>query len=102
MNSRESMFRRMECAYGEIRLKHGRYGGGWLACGCAGEEWDFDEKWDDLSGGDMDYSEAVEFFNKRQTTVLIENAKTADDAFELCVSGLVALHEEDLKNKRWV
>lgn len=82
------MWEYMDFCNGEIRVMAGRYGGGWLSAGCAVIEWDFDEKWSDLVGGDNDYFDARDFFNKNENTVLIEHAATPRDAFYACVAKL--------------
>lgn len=84
----KKMWEYMDFCNGEIRVMAGRYGGGWLAAGCAVIEWDFDEKWEDLVGGDNDYFDAREFFNKNEDTVLIECAVSPREAFDLCVAKL--------------
>ncbi len=86
-----TMFEYMRFCNGEIRVMHGRYGGGWLACGCATIEWDFDELWSDLVGGDNDYFHARDSFNDNSEIILIEFAKTPQDAFNLCVDGMVKI-----------
>lgn len=85
------MFEYMRFCNGEIRVMPGRYGGGWLACGCATVEWDFDEQWSDLVGGDNDYFNARDFFNNSSEIILIENAEAPQDAFNLCVGGMVKI-----------
>ena len=86
-----TMFEYMHFGNGEVRVMHGRYGGGWLACGCATIEWDFDEQWSDLVGGDNDYFHARDFFNDNSEIILIEHSKTPQDAFNLCVDGMVKI-----------
>lgn len=81
----DEAFEFMESCNGEIRVMKSRYGGGWLACGCAIIEWDFDEMWSDLVGGDLCYFDAVKFFNSIPGLTLIENAKTPIEAFNLCI-----------------
>jgi len=85
------MWKYMDFCNGEIRVMPGRYGGGWLAAGCATIEWDFDEQWSDLVGGDNDYFTARDYFNGYHEMTLIENAATARDAFNLCVKQLCIL-----------
>lgn len=82
------MFDYMQSCNGEIRVMPARYGSGWLAGGCATIEWEFDNQWSDLVSGDNDYFEAREFFNNNEYLVLIEGAKTAKEAFELCIRQL--------------
>ena len=82
------MWKCMDFCNGEIRVMAGRYGGGWLAAGCAVIEWDFDEEWSDLVGGDCDYFNARDFFNQNDKLVLIEYAASPRDAFDLCVAKL--------------
>ncbi|BBW91660.1 hypothetical protein PS1M3_17470 [Pseudoalteromonas sp. PS1M3] len=91
----KKMWEYMDFCSGEIRVMAGRYGGGWLAAGCAVIEWDFDEKWEDLVGGDSDYFDASDFFNQNDGTVLIECAASPREAFDLCVAKLAeGIHEE--------
>ena len=90
----KEMFECMDFCNGEIRVMAGRYGGGWLACGCATIEWDFDEQWIDLVGGDNGYFQARDFFNANSETILIEFAETPQDAFNLCVKGMTKITEK--------
>ncbi len=83
------MWRNMDFCNGEIRVMAGRYGGGWIAAGCAVIEWEFDKKWQDLVRGDVDYFSARDFFNGNTGTVLIEGAASPREAFDACVSRLV-------------
>ena len=89
-----TMFEYMDFCNGEIRVMPGRYGGGWLACGCATIEWDFDNQWSDLVGGDNNYFQARDFFNANSETILIEGAKTAQVAFNLCAEGMAKITEK--------
>lgn len=82
------MWKYMDFCNGEIRVMAGRYGGGWIAAGCAVIEWDFDEQWIDLVCGDNDYFSARDFFNTNKETVLIEGAASARDAFDACAQEL--------------
>ena len=83
-----TMWEYMDFCNGEIRVMAGRYGGGWLAAGCAVIEWDFDEKWEDLVCGDNDYFDARDFFEKHEDVVLIECAASPREAFDACVAKL--------------
>ena len=83
------MWQVMDSCNGEIRVMAGRYGGGWLAAGSAWKEWDFDEQWSDLVGGDNDYFNARDFFNAEEGVELIEHAESPRDAFNRCVAALV-------------
>ena len=82
------MWEYMRFCNGEIRVMPGRYGGGWLAVGCAVIEWEFDEQWSDLVGGDNDYFFARDFFNANEDIVLIEGAASAKDAFFACAKDI--------------
>jgi hypothetical protein len=88
------MFEYMDFCNGEIRVMAGRYGGGWLGCGCATIEWDFDEQWNDLIGGDNDYFRAIDFFYANDEIALIEGAKTPQDAFNLCAEKMAAITDK--------
>lgn len=93
----DAMWHCMGFCNGQIRVMAGRYGGGWLAAGCALIEWDFDDQWDDLVGGDLDYFDARDFFERHNELFLIEGAKSAMDAFSLCAIELikqVAAHDQ--------
>jgi len=83
------MWQAMDFCNGEIRVMAGRYGGGWLAAGCAVIEWDFDEEWSDLVSGDNDYFDARHFFENKEHAVLIEYANSPRDAFDLCINELI-------------
>lgn len=92
--SEQKMFEYMRFCNGEIRVMAGRYGDGWLAAGCATVEWDFDERWGDLVGGDNEYFDARDFFEQENEVVLIEGAATAREAFESCVLGLSRITDQ--------
>lgn len=83
------MWEHMGFCNGEIRVMHGRYGGGWLAAGCAVIEWDFDEEWEDLVMGDSDYFSSRDFFDGKDNLILIECAESPREAFDLCVQELI-------------
>lgn len=91
-----SMFNCMDFCNGQIRVKAGRYGGGWLALGTATTEFDHDEKWDDLTGGDNDYFDARDYFNASEYFVLIEGASSARDAYDSCIKQLTEKYVADL------
>lgn len=81
------MWQTMEFCNGEIRVKPGRYGGGFIAAGCATVEWEFDDVFDDLTMGDNDYFNARDFFGRHELA-FVEGASSARDAFEICVNQL--------------
>jgi len=83
------MWEYMDGCNGEIRVMAARYGGaGWLAAGCAVIEWDFDEKWEDLVGGDDDHFSSRNFFEQDEDIILIEGAESPRKAFDDCVTKL--------------
>lgn len=88
VSSEENMWTCMDSCNGEIRVMAGRYGGGWLAAGCAKIEWEFDDQWQNLVFGDNDCFSARDFFKNHENLVLIEHASSARNAFDACVAKL--------------
>ena len=84
MKTISDMYSMMESCNGEIRVKPGRYGGGWLAAGCCCVEWEFDKQWEDLTGGDLEYFDAVDFFHGHCNAVIVQYAHSPESAFKEC------------------
>jgi hypothetical protein len=87
----DRLFEIMDNTNGEIMLKPGRYGGGWLAIGCCTDEFSSTDYtfWDELCCGDIDYSDARDYFKNHEEVVFIEHAKDARVAMDLCIVGLI-------------
>ena len=79
--------------HGDIRVKPGRYGGGWIAVGGIIEE-DWDERWSDLTCGDDDYFEARDYFEGNENFVFHEGVQNPAEAFALCLTGMQKMHND--------
>lgn len=87
--TQDELMNLMQANNGEIRIMPARYGGGWVIAGCAFCEWEFDEQWADLVGGDNDYFAAREFFETHDDIVFIGNSRQPRVSLFVCLEKLM-------------